>query len=434
MSVHNQGGETMEGMHIRLLQAENRLLQYQQNSNLGSSYAPSNASSTYNTGPSASQVQPAWNSQPPSSNNQSGAYRQAGCCIMVQGPPREANPAPTFAALATRSQQLESFVTLVTPMAEAVAATKAFLPTRTPLPRATKSAMKKQPVPPPPTHQQQPPPAATHHTPQSTATERAPDSHLSAVMQVRIMCVDKTDAECFDMSDALQAVVRDRYNKMVIAAAPPTAPPLSVMATHSNNQQPTSATRNVASHIQDQTLAAAHVCNDSPSTGLCLVTPDGTEHCLKDGAIMIDTGADINAIAASVAARMRLRTKACSAVMIGFNNQECHIQTVAMDVHLRLFAGTDHEINLVVDMFVMPDSSQYRILLGQPFMGHPALSAMASTYLSALCIFPELAYQELEYTNKHGFGIMHKLPFTMQTGAPQRVMMTRRRSNSRGRS
>ena len=99
--------------------------------------------------------------------------------------------------------------------------------------------------------------------------------------------------------------------------------------------------------------------------------------------------------------------------MVIFGGKTCVITEVAKDVPWVFFQGTSHAITLLVDLFIMEGSDSYGILMGQKLIMHPALSAVLQGFLSALCVFPELATKEMEAVRAQGqagWGQMYEIP------------------------
>jgi hypothetical protein len=91
---------------------------------------------------------------------------------------------------------------------------------------------------------------------------------------------------------------------------------------------------------------------------------------------------------------------------------------MAKAVPVILFANTDHEITMAVDMYVMPSTTQYKYLLGQPWLGAHEVHAWACTYYGELRVRPDIGYQEKSFTDKYGEGRELRLPLDMHGQKP----------------
>jgi hypothetical protein len=175
---------------------------------------------------------------------------------------------------------------------------------------------------------------------------------------------------------------------------------------------PGTNTGRYASHLQGREYTVAFILNTSETCGITLLGPD-CKGWLFPRQIMVDSGAEINAIIRSLAKKMGLRLSKCQVVMVIFGGKTCVITEVAKDVPWVFFKGTTHAITLLVDLFIMEGSDSYGILMGQKLIMHPALSAVLQGFLSSLCVFPELATNELEAVRtlgQAGWGRMYEIP------------------------
>ena len=201
-----QGGETMDGMRIQLLQMQ---LQMQAQQLQGqSSYAPSSVSGSYNLGASASQVTPApaWNSQPPPTGNQRNpSYDNYPGPFQTQGVQWVHSPCLATHTATAVSQQLESFVVDQNRFNAGLAEQVNMLPT------AEAAELKRLPVAPAPgrgvltrSALKQARPAETPAQPPAVPpTVPFSPPGLSPVQAVRLACTRLTMAECFDVLDAV---------------------------------------------------------------------------------------------------------------------------------------------------------------------------------------------------------------------------------------
>ena len=153
--------------------------------------------------------------------------------------------------------------------------------------------------------------------------------------------------------------------------------------------------------MQGREYTVAFILNKGATDGITLLGPEGREW-LFPRQIMVDSGAEINAIIRPLAKKMGLRLSKCQVVMVIFGGKTCVITEVAKYVPWVFFQGTSHAITLLVDMFIMEGSESYGILMGQKLIMHPAVSAVLQGFLSALCVFPELATKEMEAVRAHG--------------------------------
>ena len=183
------------------------------------------------------------------------------------------------------------------------------------------------------------------------------------------------------------------------------------VASCNTSQQP-------ASHLVGQQCVAAFATNDSASSGISVVYHEGGSTKVERlhtprHAFMLDGGSDINAICQSEADWLGLKCRAINTTMIAFGGHRCTIRAMAWAVPLVLFAGTQHELRMLVDMYVMPDDQQYKYLLGQPFLAAHGVCAMVDTYWGALLVRPDVGYQEKGYTRQHGEGRRLQLPVNL---------------------
>jgi hypothetical protein len=107
--------------------------------------------------------------------------------------------------------------------------------------------------------------------------------------------------------------------------------------------------------------------------------------------IIIDSGAEMNAIARHLALQMGLTLRKCRVVIFG--GKTSLITEMAEAVPWVFFKGTPHQIVLLVDMYVMEAADGYGVLMGQKLIMHPALSAVLRGFFPALCVSLDLGRQ-----------------------------------------
>ena len=148
-------------------------------------------------------------------------------------------------------------------------------------------------------------------------------------------------------------------------------------------------------HMVNQIYTVAYLLNQSMSTGISVLGPEGWELYTR---MMMDCGCEIMGVSKRVARALRLATRKCCAKMITFGDHEYTVTEIAPQVSFRFFGGTDHEIIVQYDCYVMDDSSQYDFLLGQPMYCDWRINMGLMAYFNGIIVCPELASQEMHET------------------------------------
>jgi hypothetical protein len=104
--------------------------------------------------------------------------------------------------------------------------------------------------------------------------------------------------------------------------------------------------------------------------------------------------------------------------LVAFGGHKCRVRYMAKAVPVMLLGNTNNVIAMVVDMSAMPNTAEYKYLLGQPWLGAHELHAWAYTYYGELCACPDIGYQEKSFTDQYGEGRELPLPLDMHGQKP----------------
>ena len=170
----------------------------------------------------------------------------------------------------------------------------------------------------------------------------------------------------------------------------------------------------LALHLRDREYTVGKITNAHECYGITLLGSEGQPFLLEE-AIMLDSGAEINAIVRPLAVKMGLKLRPCMQAMAVFGGQTHVITQVAERVPWVFFRGRPHQITMLVDLHVMEGTDCYEVLMGNKLLMHPALHSVVQGFLSALCIFPELRRKQLEAVREAGqaaWGVMYEIPIT----------------------
>ena len=126
--------------------------------------------------------------------------------------------------------------------------------------------------------------------------------------------------------------------------------------------------------------------------------------------VLYDTGSSICAISQATATALGCVVEPCDRQFGCFTGSMHPTLGVVKNLPAYIAAQTDHELKALCHWHVLPDTCGFEVLLGTPFIAHPALSSRVSHCQGLVTFYPDLAYRTPEEVARFGEGQHFSLP------------------------